>query len=424
MTAKAGLDGQLGGLNCVQADFNNDGHLDIFIPRGAWLKIPMRPSLLRNNGDGTFTDVTAEAGLLMPANSITAQWADYDNDGHLDLFVCNERPARAASTTTSATARSRKYAREGRHQHQRPAHEGRRGWIDFDGDRFPDLFLNILSGTAELYRNNGNGTFTDVTTAMGIDGPKAGFSCWAFDYDNDGRPDSFATCYDNSLKDVVAGMNGLPHSKAVEPPVPQLRRQGIPGRDEGGGRRSSCSPRWAAQLRRLRQRRVLGLLPRHREPGLFDARPEPDDAEPGWEAVRRYHRAVRDEGHLQEGRHGVACGDWTRTGVVDIVIEMGGAVDGDRYHNVLFKNPGNDNNWLTVKLVGKKTNRSAIGARVKVVTAGPNPRTIYRWVTSGSSFGANPLEQHIGLGKADKVAELEIFWPTSNTTSRCSRMSR
>ncbi|HWB34628.1 MAG TPA: VCBS repeat-containing protein, partial [Rugosimonospora sp.] len=90
-TKEAGVGGQLGGLNCVQADYNNDGFLDVYVIRGAWLATPMRPSLLRNNGNGTFTDVTKEAGLLDPVNSIAAQWADYDNDGHLDLFVCNER---------------------------------------------------------------------------------------------------------------------------------------------------------------------------------------------------------------------------------------------------------------------------------------------------------------------------------------------
>ena len=89
-TRAAGLDGQLGGLNCIQTDYNNDGYLDIFIPRGAWFDRPMRPSLLRNNRDGTFTDVTREAGLSAPVNSICATWADYDNDGFLDLFLCCE----------------------------------------------------------------------------------------------------------------------------------------------------------------------------------------------------------------------------------------------------------------------------------------------------------------------------------------------
>ncbi len=120
-------------------------------------------------------------------------------------------------------------------------------------------------------------------------------------------------------------------------------------------------------------------------------------------------------GHLQKG-HAVACGDWDRDGNVDIFIQMGGAVDGDKFHNILFQNPGHDHAWITLKLVGTKTNRAAIGARIKIVTAGENPQTIHRHISSGSSFGGNPLEQTIGLAKADRIATLEIHWPTSDTT--------
>lgn len=83
---------------------------------------------------------------------------------------------------------------------------------------------------------------------------------------------------------------------------------------------------------------------------------------------------------------------------------------------MLFQNPGQGNNWLTVKLIGKKTNRAAIGARIKVVTAGKEPLTVYRHVSSGSSFGANPLQQTLGLGKARSLALVEVWWPTSRTT--------
>src|SRR5207302_30588 len=86
----AGVGDQLGGLYCVQTDFNNDGFLDVYVPRGAWLDLAMRPTLLQNNGDGTFSDVTDRAKLLVPVNSNSAAWADYDNDGNLDLFVCCE----------------------------------------------------------------------------------------------------------------------------------------------------------------------------------------------------------------------------------------------------------------------------------------------------------------------------------------------
>jgi hypothetical protein len=82
----------------------------------------------------------------------------------------------------------------------------------------------------------------------------------------------------------------------------------------------------------------------------------------------------------------------------------------------LFQNPGQGNHWLTVKLIGKKTNRAAIGARIKVVTSGAKPLTVHRHVSSGSSFGGNPLQQTIGLGKGSAIDRLEIHWPTSQTT--------
>jgi hypothetical protein len=120
-------------------------------------------------------------------------------------------------------------------------------------------------------------------------------------------------------------------------------------------------------------------------------------------------------GNLQKG-HGVACGDWDRDGDIDLHVEMGGPNNVDKYHNILFENPGQGNHWLTVKLVGQKTNRPAIGARIKVVTGGKEPLTVHRHVSSGSSYGANALQQTIGLARADGIAVLEIHWPTSGTT--------
>jgi len=410
-TKEAGLSDQLGGLYCVQADYNNDGFLDIFIPRGAWLSTPMRPTLLRNNGNGTFTDVTAEAGLLAPMNSVTAQWADYDNDGLLDLFVCNETgPCRlyhnkGDGTFAEVAAKAGVAAPGG-------CWKGA-AWIDFDGDRFPDLFLNDLTGTARLYRNNGNGTFTDVTRAMGIDGPHVGFSCWAFDYDNDGWPDIFAPSYEHTVTDVVKGLLGEPHG----------RHPNKLYRNLGGKKFQDVTKEAGLDLVFATMGSNFGDFDND---GFLDFYLGTGD--PQFSALvpnrmlrnlggRRFAEITGSSGtgHLQKG-HGVACGDWRRAGAVDILIEMGGAVPGDRYHNVLFQNPGQGNNWLNVKLVGKKTNRSALGARIKVVTAGAAPQTIYRWVSSGSSFGANPLEQHIGLAKADRIAILEVYWPTSDTT--------
>ncbi len=208
----AGVTNQLGGLYCIQTDYNNDGRMDIFIPRGAWLPLPVRPSLLRNNGDRTFTDVTQEAGLLDPVNAITACWADYDNDGWLDLFIpCERQPNRLYHNRGNGTF-AEVAARAGVDAKGRGVCKGST-WIDFDNDRYPDLFLNYLNGDACLFRNNRDGTFSDVTGSMGIDGPNKGFSCWAWDYDNDGWLDIFATCFDLSIDDVVRGLLGQPHAR-------------------------------------------------------------------------------------------------------------------------------------------------------------------------------------------------------------------
>ena len=122
--------------------------------------------LLRNNGDGTFTDVTEEAGLLDPVNSNAAAWADYDNDGWLDLFIaCEQQPNRLYHNRGNGTFEE-VAAKAGV---QGDAERFCKGatWIDFDNDDYPDLFVNNLKGDAQLYHNNRDGTFTDVTAVHG-----------------------------------------------------------------------------------------------------------------------------------------------------------------------------------------------------------------------------------------------------------------
>src|SRR6266851_9008612 len=168
-TEAAGLSKQLGGLNLVQTDYNNDGYLDLFIMRGAWMPQPMRPSLLRNNGNGTFTDVTQEAGLMEPTNTLCAAWPDFDNDGFLDLFVCCEAgPNRLYRNRGDGTFEE--VAAKAGVQGDGGTCKGA-AWIDYDNDGYPDLFVTYGDSTPQLFHNNRNGTFTDVTTEMGITGP-------------------------------------------------------------------------------------------------------------------------------------------------------------------------------------------------------------------------------------------------------------
>jgi hypothetical protein len=410
-TEAAGLKDQSAGFYCVQTDYNNDGRMDLFIVRGGWLPWPVRPSLLRNNGDGTFTDVTRQAGLMNPLNATTACWADFDNDGHLDLFVPCEK------------SHNRLYRNKGDGTFEEVAVRAGVGgvgrvcrgacWGDYDGDGYPDLFVNNLDGPPHLYHNNRDGTFTDVAAQLGVVGPTEGFSCWFWDYDNDGWLDLYATAYRRDLNDAVRGLLGQPH----QGPAGRLYRN-------QGGRRFQDVTREAGLDLPLP---VMGSnFADFDNDGYLDFY-----VGTGWPALsaimpKRLFRNVAGRrfaditlssgtGHLQKG-HAVACGDWDRDGSVDLFEQMGGAAPGDRYHNVLYQNPGQGNNWLSVKLVGKKTNRAAIGARIKAVTAATSPLTVYRHVTSGSSFGANPLEQTIGLARADRVATLEVYWPTSGTT--------
>jgi FG-GAP-like repeat/ASPIC and UnbV len=412
-TTAAGLDKQGGGLYCVQTDYNNDGHMDIFIPRGAWMpsNLSQRPSLLRNNGDGTFTDVTREAGLLTPSNSVSASWADYDNDGFLDLFVCcHNRPCLLYRNKGDGTFEE-VAARAGLPADLIDCLGA--AWFDFDNDGYPDLFVTTQPGLPRLYRNNRDGTFTDVTRGMGINGPVNGFSCWAFDFDNDGWLDIFATSSSHTAADVIKGMLGQPHNQPTAKLYRNLGGKRFQDVTEEAGLDRVYSP-MGSNFGDLDNDGYLDFYLGTGDPDLATLIPNRLFKNVAGKRFAEITGSSRT-GHLQKG-HGIAFGDWDRNGTVDIFIELGGPIPGDRYHNVLFQNPGQGNNWLSVKLVGTKTNRAAIGARIKAVTAGEQPLTVQRHVSSGSSFGANPLEQHIGLGKANRVAVLEVHWPTSGTT--------
>jgi hypothetical protein len=409
---EAGVTGQLGGMVCYQADYDNDGRMDIFIPRGAWLNSPVRPSLLRNNGAGGFIDGTKEAGLLDPVNSNAAAWADYDNDGRIDLFIgCEKQTNRLYHNVGNGTFEE-VAARSGV-QGERTRFCKGCTWVDYDNDGYPDLFVDNLAEASRLYHNNRDGTFTDETAPMGIDGPNHGFSCWAWDYNNDGWLDIFATCYDLTLDDVVRGLLGQPHSRYSNRLFRNLTGKGF----QNVTREAGLDMVFATMGSNYGDFDNDGWLDMYLgtgEPSLATLVPNRMLKNVGGERFADIS-GTSGTGHLQKG-HGVACGDWDRDGDVDLFVETGGAINGDKYHNVLFQNPGQRNHWLTVKLVGKKTNRAAIGARIKLVTAGAKPLTVHRHVSSGSSFGASALQQTIGLAKAKRVARLEIHWPTSGTT--------
>ncbi len=423
-TVEAGLSGLWGGLNLTTADYDNDGDVDVLVLRGAWVygdqgRHPN--SLLRNNGDGTFRDVTFEAGLARESYPTqTAAWADYDNDGDLDLYVGNEASAEQrfpgqlfrnqgdgtfTDVAAAAGVENLRFAKGV-------------AWGDYDGDRFADLYVSNLGQPNRLYRNQGDGTFVDVAERLGVGRPMDSFPAWFWDFDNDGKLDLFVASYFQSvppdrLAAVAGSYLGLPHRGE---PHHLYQGNGSGFREVGrqlGLERITLT--MGANFGDLDNDGYLDFY-------LGTGYPYFDGQVPNVMYRNRQGRGFADVsseggfGHLQKG-HAVVFADLDRDGDQDVFEQMGGAYPSEAYGNVLYENPGFGGHWLKVKLVGTRSNRSAVGARLKVEFEEQGRlRRVFRWVGTGGSFGANPLTQHVGLGSAERVALLEVFWPASGTT--------
>jgi hypothetical protein len=425
VTTDAGLTGEVGGLNAVVTDYNNDGHPDILVLRGGWWakfgRYPM--SLLRNNGNGTFDDVTEAAGLMSLHPTQTAAWADFDNDGWLDLFVGHESSADDPNPcqlfhnnhdgTFTEMAAPMGLADLGFVKGV--------AWGDFNNDGRPDLYVSVLNGGNHLFRNDGPANspafwkFTDVTASAGVAHQRHSFATWFFDYDNDGWPDIFSAGYStDSAQDVGA----FEMSKPYKAEVPRLYHNNHDG--------TFTDVTHSVHLDRaiLTMGANFGDLDND---GFLDI--YLGTGESSYQALLP-NRMFRNGdgkvfldvttsggfGHLQKG-HAIAFGDLENTGNEDIFEEMGGALPGDTFQSALYHNPGHGNHWITLELEGVTTNRPAFGARIDItVTDSGRKRHIYRTVGYGSSFGGNPLRQHIGIGRPTQVDTIEVFWPTSKTT--------
>jgi len=417
---QAGLGDQLGGLNIVAADYNNDGCMDILVLRGGW-EFPVRKSLLRNNCDGTFTDATVASGLdATVSRSQTAAWADVDNDGFLDLFLGNENaPSQLFRNKGDGTFEDISHAAG----IDRVAYTKGVAAADYDNDGFVDFYVSNVNGENFLYHNNHDRTFTEVGKQAGVQAPWFSFATWFFDYDNDGWPDLFVTCYFNSPDEVLRSGLGLPihvetlklyrnlHNGAFEDVTSKvgLDRVFMPmGSNFGDVDNDGFLDIYLGQG----QPSFTGILPHV----LF----RNDEG-------KRFVDVTGSSGtgELHKG-HGVAFADLERSGHEDMVAETGGAVFSDKHAMRVFQNPGNENGWINVRLVGVKSNRGAVGAEIKIMVEndGRAVRPIYRRVGDTSSFGVNPLEQHIGLGHAAHIASLDVWWPATNTHQHFTNLAK
>ncbi len=426
---EAGLDGLIGGLNLLHADYDNDGDVDVLVLRGAWLKDDgkLPNSLLRNRGDGTFDDVTEQAGMLSFHPTQNAVWSDFDGDGWLDLFVGNE--------TTSAGDPQRCELwwndREGGFQDVAETvgvdlavfAKGSCS-ADYDDDGRPDLYVSCREPHNFLFRNvkcdDAPGfRFVDVTAEAGVARPEKSFACWFFDYDQDGRLDLFAapnSGFGNTPDDIGRFMFGQPTSSDR----PALYR------NEGHGRFRDVAPELGLDRAILVMGANYGDLDNDGWEDIYLGTGNPSFRALLPNRMFRNDGARRFQdvttaggfGHLQKG-HGIAFADFDDDGDQDVCADFGGIFPGDDFPSALFENPTQGAHWITLHLRGVRANHCAIGARLKVELETPaGPRTLHRLAGTGGSFGGSSLRQEIGLGDATAIRSIEIRWPGSGTMQR------
>jgi tetratricopeptide (TPR) repeat protein len=432
-TEQSGLKGITGGSNIQQTDYNNDGKIDIFVMRGGWNTegFGNQPgSLLRNNGDGTFTDVTIQSGLLYFHPSQTAVWADFNNDGWLDVFIGAENLGNSGGPhpcmlyinnhngTFTNVAKS--------------AHCDIKNYVkavtsaDFNNDGWPDIFISTMDGKKYLLKNKGKAgkdvDFEDVSTRSGIAANKEStFTTWFYDYNNDGWPDIMVADYafDKTLGTYAA-------AEALGKPIPDAGNIFL-YKNNHDGTFTNVTKQAGLNKVVFSMGANFGDIDNDGYPDMYFGTGNPDfkSLVPNKMFKNIDGKKFADvtlssrTGNLQKG-HGVAFADLRNTGIQDIFIEMGGAYKGDSYTSSLYVNPGqSNNNWISLKLEGVKANKAAIGSRIKVTfTENGVKRSVYKDVNSGGSFGSSPLRQEIGIGQARSIDEIEIKWAGSQTVQR------
>jgi hypothetical protein len=434
VTSQSGLKGITGGLNIQQTDYNNDGNIDLFVLRGAWLSKgfgDQPSSLLRNNGDGTFTDVTIPSGLLFFHPTQTATWADFNNDGWLDVYIGAES---SGNVTEGAPVSCSLYINDRKGSFTNVAdasHSNISAFVkgvtsaDYNNDGWMDIFISTMNGRKYLLKNKGktgNGIdFEDVTEKAGILNKERTFTTWFYDYNNDGWQDILVSDY--QFEHSLAYYSG---AEAVGHPIPNAGNVFLYSNNHDG---TFTDVTKEAGLNKVvySMGGNFGDIDNDGYLDMYFGTGNPD-----FKSLipNKFFRNVNGKkfeditsssrmGNLQKG-HGIAFADLRNTGKQDIFAEMGGAYIGDSYNSSLYLNPTNNgNNWISLKLEGIKANKAGIGSHIKLTFIENGvKRYVYKDVNSGGSFGASPLQQEIGIGRATSIEEIEIQWAGSKTVQR------
>jgi hypothetical protein len=446
-TERAGLIGIVNGIDMSLTDYNNDGFPDPIMIRGGWncdwWKLPN--SLLRNNGDGTFTDVTVDAGLWSSYSSHSIDWADFNNDGYLDVFVSNEVNWDLPFPLSKQPCQLFVNQKNGKFIDLAPEFglsdcpwTKSATWGDFNNDGWEDLYINNYFGPVEdnelskLYRNDGpvkdekgntvSWRFTDVSKEAGIGEPLYGFPSFFFDWNNDGWLDLLIAGFSSvDIWEVTA--------VTIDPDYPIESDRPVLYQNNKDGTFTDVSAAMGQSFRTVMNTMGInfGDLDNDGWQDIFFGTGSPDLRTLHPDRVLRNNNGINFQdvtfsghfGHLQKG-HGISFGDVDNDGDQDIFVSHGAMYTGDNFTDSLYLNPGHGNRWLTVKTVGVQTNKPGIGVRLKVtvrtLTYPGGERDIYYRVGVGGTFGTNSLQSEIGLGDAIEISSLTAYWPVSNST--------
>jgi hypothetical protein len=413
VTVGSGLDECVNSFAIAVGDYNNDGLDDLYITRlGFYLGESV---LYRNNGDGTFTDVTKEAGVGCWVPAFVAHWVDYDCDGNLDLFVTSnlaqvfdrKLPNRLFHNNGDGT-----FTEVGAAAGIDTIHPTIGcAWGDSNNNGYPDLFLSSGVGRSQLFRNNGDGTFTDVSAESGVDEICFGSVSFWCDYDNDGWLDlvQFIWSPENHVLHSMIHGEGPPDGHPMR--IWRNNRDGTFTRNDREIGLTGCFGTMSGNGGDFGNDGHLDFLLGNGDPHMN--RTEPPTIMEFDEVEGKYHNVSFAAGLPFTGKgHGSNIADLAGDGRLCLLVSSGGAYPGDLLTTSVFRPKEILGNYLNIRLVGTKSNRSAIGARVRLDAGG---RSQHRLVSGGSGFGCLPFEQHFGLKDAEKVDALEIRWPSGLT---------
>jgi hypothetical protein len=404
----SGIDKSVNTFAILAADYNNDGFVDLYITRLGFYG--GEGELLRNNGDGTFTNVTAEAGLALWGPAFSASWVDYDNDGFLDLYICNNLGGLFDRKTPN-----RLFHNNGDGTFTETTEQAGLktvwptigcAWGDYNNDGFQDLFVSNAMGRSQLYHNNGDGTFTDVSERAGVTEQGFGTNATFWDFDNDGWLDIVQFVWSDH-EDVIHTMrfgeappNGTPM---------RVYRNNRDGTFTQVNRQLNLNGAWGTMSAAVGDVNNDGYV----DFILGNGSPKMDRLDPmvllEFDGVQ-FHNTTFAAGLAYRGKsHGVNTADLFGDGRMSMLVAAGGQYPGDLMATSVYYADRLAGNYLNVRLVGTKSNRSAIGARIGVQADG---RWQYLQVSGGTNFGCLPLEQHFGFGSTHCIDVVEIRWPS------------